>query len=578
MSTSSRSRSVPARALCALLLAGLSLACGGRPGEGARPSFVVVLSDDQRYDAFGAAQREQGAGARFPWLETRALDRLAAEGVRFRNAFVVNALCSPSRASFLTGLYGHANGILDNETPLDPAAVTYASLLRAAGYRTGYVGKWHMGGQAERPGFEWWASYLYQGTYFDASFEVNGAAQATHGWVDDVATDYAIEFLRSHRDVPFLLVVGYKAPHGPRRPSSVPERARGRHDGVALNPARSIDVLAPYEQPRPRRRLPGTGPRARSYFDLISAMDDALGRLLDEIDALGIAGRTVVVFAGDNGMMLGEHGMGSKRAAYEGSMRIPLLVRWPGLGPGAAGRVVDEPVLNVDLAPTILELAGVPAPAGLHGRSLLPLRRGERVPWRRAFLYEYAAESTFEVPTQLALREVDAKLILYPGHPELTELFDLRSDPDEMRNLAQEPGSEARLAELPDALEREARALGLRPCAFRAGGATRSGARASAVASAATRLPRALGCCRSLKRSPSPRAARKAGARSRQRSPREAQRSAQRRCGRLPSPIPSSWSSSGKTTTSNDASLPARSRTSRSPRSIGSQAGASACA
>jgi arylsulfatase A-like enzyme len=192
-------------------------------------------------------------------------------------------------------------------------------------------------------------------------------------------------------------------------------------------------------------------------------MDDALGRLLDEIDALGLAERTVVIFAGDNGALLGEHGMMSKRSAYEGSMRIPLIVRWPGLGPGAQGRTVDELVLNVDVAPTILDLAGVAAPAGLHGRSLRPLLLGEPVPWRQAFLYEYFAEPGFATPTQLALRSADSKLIEYPEHPEWTELFDLASDPDELRNLAREPGGEARIIELRAALEREGRAIGPAP-------------------------------------------------------------------------------------------------------------------
>ncbi len=458
LSTRWFSASVPA-----ILLACLSLACGGPPGEGARPSFIVVLSDDQRYDAVGVAQREQEARVRFPRLETKSLDRLAAEGVRFRNAFAVSALCSPSRASFLTGLYGHAHGVLDNQTPLDSAPVTYASRLRAAGYRTGYVGKWHMGKQAERPGFDWSASYVGQGTYFDVEFEVEGSPQATRGWVDDVTTDYAIEYLRRHRADPFLLVVGYKAPHSPREPSSVPERTRGRYRDVELTPPRNVEAPAPYEAAPEDAQAPGTGQGVRAYFELVSAMDDALGRLLDEIDALGIADRTVVIFAGDNGHLLGEHGMESKRSAYEGSIRIPLLVRWPGLGDGARGRVVDEPVLNIDLAPTLLDLAGVEAPAGLHGRSLRPLLLGERVAWRRAFLYEYFAEPRFMMPTQLALRDIDAKLVVYPGHPEWTELFDLASDPDELHNLAREPGSEARIGELRAALEREARAVGLDP-------------------------------------------------------------------------------------------------------------------
>jgi arylsulfatase A-like enzyme len=445
----------------AVLLAALLLACAGAPDE--RPGIVLVLSDDQRFDALGVVQREQGASGRFPWLETPGLDRLAAGGVRFRNAFAVSSLCSPSRAAILSGLYGHANGVVDNDTPLDLAAVTSASLLRAAGYRTGYAGKWHMGKQAERPGFEWWASYLGQGSYFDATFEVQGVPRTTTGWVDDATTDFAIEFLRRHRAEPFLLVVGYKAPHGPRKAENVPERARGRHEGVELSAPRNAAAEPPYAKPRTRKRPPGMGRGVRVYFDLVSAMDDALGRLLDEIDALGIAERTAVVFAGDNGYLLGEHGIVTKRSAYEGSIRIPLLVRWPALGAGAQGAVVDEPVLNVDLAPTLLAIAGVEAPAGLHGRSLLPLLRGERPAWRRAFFYEYFEEPDFALPTHFALRDLRAKLVVFPGRPDWTQLFDLTSDPDELRDLARDPAYAELLAEMRAALEREARAVGFDP-------------------------------------------------------------------------------------------------------------------
>ena len=453
-----------ARIACALWLLGGLLGCAGvRPGPDERPSFVVVLSDDQRFDALGVVQREQGDRARFPWLATPSLDRLAAEGVRFRNAFAVSSLCSPSRASILTGLYGHANGIVDNRTALAPSTVTIASLLRAAGYRTGYVGKWHMGEQLERPGFEWSASYIGQGSYFDCSFEVDGAPQPTRGWVDDVTTDYAVEFLRRHRSEPFLLVVGYKSPHGPYKLESVPERARGRHRDVPLEPAPNALALPPYEAPEERGWVSGTDDAVRSYFDLVTALDDSMGRLLDALDALGLSERTLVIFAGDNGYLLGEHGMRAKRAAYEGSIRIPLLVRWPGLGDSARGLRVDAPVLNVDLAPTLLELAGVEPPAPLHGRSLGGLLEGRGGPWRSAFFYEFFEERNYRVPTQLALRAADAKLIVYPGRPEWTELFDLASDPGEQRNLAREPDRAALLEEMRSELEREARALGLDP-------------------------------------------------------------------------------------------------------------------
>jgi arylsulfatase A-like enzyme len=441
------------------------LACSGGPPGDVRPNLLVIVSDDLRFDALGVVQREQGPQARFPWLATPNLDRLASEGVRFRNAFVVSALCSPSRASFLTGLYGHAVGVTDNQTALDPATPTYATLLRSAGYATGYAGKWHMGRQLERPGFDWSASYEQHGQYFDGSFLVNGSPRPSRGWVDDVTTDYAIGFLREHRSGPFLLVVGYKSPHGPRRPESVPERARDRHRGVEtkLVSPPSGDSPVPWAIPGPRRHPPGTGPGAHVYLDLVAAMDDAIGRLLGELDALGLAERTIVVFAGDNGVMLGEHAIGSKRVAYEASIRIPLVVRWPAAGAALRGRQVDEMVLNVDLAPTLLELAGVAAPKGLHGRSLAPLLRGEPTPWRQGFLYEYFLEPGFSAPTHFAFRASDAKLIVYPGHPDWTELYDLHADPEERQSLAADPGRQDQLRALRAELLREARVLDLDP-------------------------------------------------------------------------------------------------------------------
>jgi arylsulfatase A-like enzyme len=451
------------RIACAGLHLVAQLGCGARSDAPERPSFVVVLSDDQRFDALGVVQREQADAARFPWLATPNLDRLAADGVRFRNAFVVSSLCSPSRASFLTGLYGHTSGIVDNETPLAAGTVTVATRLREAGYRTGYVGKWHLGDQLERPGFDWSASYTGQGSYFDATFLVDGLPERSQGWVDDVATDYAIGFLRRHRSEPFLLVLGYKSPHGPHLPGSVPERARGRHREVPLAPAPNAAALPPYEAPQRGGWITGTDDSVRGYFDLVGAMDDALGRLLDAIDAQGLRERTVVIFAGDNGYLLGEHGMRTKRAAYEGSIRIPLLVRWPAAGDAARGLRIDAPVLNVDLAPTLLELAGVPAPDTLHGRSLAELIEPGGRPWRQAFLYEFFQEPSFGIPTQLALRTPDAKLVVYPGRPEWTQLFDLARDPGEQHDLARDAERAPQLEALRAELEREASAVGLNP-------------------------------------------------------------------------------------------------------------------
>ncbi|MGH7199764.1 MAG: sulfatase-like hydrolase/transferase, partial [Planctomycetaceae bacterium] len=309
----------------------------GTAAAAERPSFLVVITDDQRHDALGVVQRAQGKQARFPWFETPNLDRLAREGTRFKNAFVVCSLCSPSRAAMLTGRYNHENGITGNRTPLPEDAATYASLLREAGYETGYIGKWHMDGQSgQRPGFDYSASFVGQGRYMDCPVEINGERTQTTGWVDDVSTNYAIDFLKRQSDKPFLLVVGYKTPHGPRRAESAPERLAGLYADATPKPPVSADDLAPYRRdeddarPRNRRGRPDMRAGMRVYFQLLKGVDENVGRLLETLEETGQAKNTVVVFTSDNGYFLGEHGLGDKRAAYEESIRIPLLVRLPG--------------------------------------------------------------------------------------------------------------------------------------------------------------------------------------------------------------------------------------------------------
>ena len=220
-----------------------------------KPNFLFVYTDDQRWDAMGVVQREQGERARFPWFKSPNMDRLAAEGVRFRNAFVTLSLCAPSRAAFLTGRYNHLNGITDNGTPFPADSVTHATLLRAAGYRTAYIGKWHMGNQrGQRPGFDYSASFIGHGRYQDCPFEINGVSTPTKGWVDDVSTDFAIEWMKQNRDRPFSMVVGFKSPHSPRGGNNLPERLRNLYAGETSRPTPNL---------RRARHLPRAGPEDR---------------------------------------------------------------------------------------------------------------------------------------------------------------------------------------------------------------------------------------------------------------------------------------------------------------------------
>jgi len=432
-----------------------------------RPNLLFIYTDDQRYDAVSVVQKEQGERGRFPWFQTPNMDRLAAEGVRFRNAFVVCSLCAPSRAVNLTGRYNHFNGVASNFRPFPVDNVTHASLLRSAGYTTAYVGKWHMDSQRERPGFDHHYSFIAHARYWDPMFIVDGKDTPTKGWIDDISTDYAIEFMKSQKGSakPWSLVVGFKSPHGPTEP---PERAKERFAGEEARAVPNLNTPVPYLGSEAGRKAagpaPATVPVNLNYFRCISGADDCLGRLLDALDELGFAQNTIVVYTSDNGYYLGEHGLGDKRSAYDESLRVPFLVRHPMLGAKARGRVVDEMVLNLDLAQSLLDFAGVRAPSQMQGRSWRPLLTGESTVWRQSWFYEYFAENqkNSRVPDITTVRTTDAKLIKYPGHEEWTELFDLKNDPYETHNLWLDTQSAPLRARLEAEHERLAQEVGYR--------------------------------------------------------------------------------------------------------------------
>lgn len=407
-----------------------------------KPNFLFIYTDDHRWDAMGVVQKEQGERARFPWIQSPNMDRLASEGVRFRNAFVTLSLCAPSRAAYLTGQYNHLNGITNNHTPFPATSVTHATLLRGAGYKTAYIGKWHMGEQkGQRPGFDYSASFVGHGRYQNCPFEINGVSTPTKGWVDDVSTDYAIEWMKQNREQPFSMVIGFKSPHSPRGGNSLPERLRGLHEGETSRAVPNSKLTAVFNPPvkegeedKPR----GLSANAvhLDYLRHVRGADENLGRLLEALDALGLREDTVVVYTSDNGYYLGEHGLGDKRSIYEESLRVPMLVRYPLLFP--KGQIIDEMVLNIDLAPTFLDLAGVAVPAAMQGLSWKAIASGHKpANWRKSFLAEYFFENGGgNTPTLLGVRTESRKMVVYPDHPEWTEIFDLASDPYELKNLA----------------------------------------------------------------------------------------------------------------------------------------------
>lgn len=427
---------------------------------GNRPNFLFVYADDQRYDQVGVVQREQGESGRYPWFTTPNMDRLAADGVRFRNAFVTSSLCSPSRAAYLTGQYNHQNGVASNSRMFPVDNVTYASVLRDNGYKTAYVGKWHMSSQRDRPGFDFHASFTGQGRYFDCPLMVQGVDTPTVGFVDDVTTGYGIDFIKEQNTAkkPWLLIVGLKSPHGPFTP---PPRAEKRFTGEKARTVPNINTNATY--------LEKLGVQGRKFtvengwisdvnldhFRCVSSNDDNLGRLLDTLDSLAIADNTVVVYTSDNGFYFGEHGLADKRSAYDESLRVPCLVRFPKLGDAAKGKVRDEAILNIDLAPTFLDIAGVEIPKQMQGRSWKSLLEGKSVPdWRTCWFYEYFAEkqANTKVLDILAIRSVDTKLIKYAKKDgvleDWTELYDMKNDPYELQNLHNDSNAAAKRQEM----------------------------------------------------------------------------------------------------------------------------------
>ncbi len=454
--------------LCCLLLSGLGREAGAAATT-ARPNLVFIYCDDLRWDGLGVVQREQGAAARFPWILTPRLDELAAESVRFRESFVVTSLCSPGRANIMTSRHGHLTGIVGNGRHLPDDVATFAQQLRASGYTTAYFGKWHMRDQRTRPHYDRVASFVGQGRYLDCPLLVDGVETPTRGWVDDVTTDYAARFVAGQpRDRPFFLWLGFKSPHGPRGGDNLPERVRSLYAEDTARPTPNTGLKAIYLRGQGPAAEKGTGPASgeghRDYFRHVTAIDRCVGVLLDALERSGRREDTLVVFTSDNGYYLGEHGLGDKRSAYDESLRVPLLVRLPGARPGG-GAVNDALTLNLDIAPTLLDYAGAAPLAGAQGRSLRPLLAGRIPPdWRQAFFYAYFREAQYAVPTVLAVRTATRKLVTYPGRPDWTEVFDLRADPYETRNLA---GDAALRSQLEQVFAAESRAAEFRwPAGF----------------------------------------------------------------------------------------------------------------
>lgn len=395
-----------------------------------KPNIVFILTDDQRYDAMSCAGH--------PWLKTPNMDRLASEGVLFKNAFVTTSLCSPSRGSFLTGCYAHTHEVFRNSgKDPNPSFATFPQLLQRGGYETAFVGKWHMAREdSPRPGFDHWVSFSGQGRYDKNKLNVNGQTVRSEIYVTDELTNYAVGFLKKQHDKPFMLYLSHKAVHAPFTPA---KRHANLYSGVEIksrhNPKDNLKT-----KPKWGRKMDKNWKsQILNYYRSLVAVDESIGRVYKTLEQIRALDDTVIIFAGDNGYFHGEHGgMWDKRAAYEPSMRIPLIMRYPRLAKAATE--CEEMVLNIDLAPTILELVGVLVPDTMQGQSWLGVLRGRH--GRKSFLYEYfqEADRKFKRPTVIAVRTKQWKYVTYPLDKSLTsELYNLRADPEELNNLFGNP-------------------------------------------------------------------------------------------------------------------------------------------
>ena len=458
-STSARSMMVCSIGLCSLLL--LSTSNLPAADAGARPNIVVVLVDDLRWDELGCMGH--------PFVKTPHIDRIAREGATFSNAFATTPLCSPVRASLLTGLYAHAHGIVDNtnRSQRSHRLKTFPLELQRSGYETGYVGKWHMGNDpTPRPGFDYWVSIKGQGRTTDPEIYEDGRLAKVSGYITDIFTDRVVAFIRRPRDKPFFVYLAHKAIHpnlvqyddgsisDPGAAVFIPaERHKGLYaDAPIVRRPNAADNL--HGKPALQRTiagLPPLGPKTgssdttiRNRLRMMGAVDDGVGRIFETLEEIGQLDNTVFVLTSDHGYFNGEHGLSvERRLAYEETARVPLLIRYPRLIKPASK--IEQLSLSVDLAPTLLELSGTETGNRMHGRSLVPLFRGNTDGWRKSFLIEYYSDTVFPRVLTMGYKAVRTERYKYIHYLELEgmdELYDLKTDPHEMKNLLHDPDSQ----------------------------------------------------------------------------------------------------------------------------------------
>lgn len=428
-------------------------------GNSDQKNVVFILSDDHRYDFMGFMNK-------VPFLETPNMDRMAREGTHIQNAFVSTSLCSPSRASILSGQYAHNHKVVDNQSLIPEGTVFFPAYLQEeANYQTAFIGKWHMGAHhsGKRPGFDYWVSFKGQGDYYNPTINFNGEEQVYEDstYVTDLLTDHALDFLQTRDEQkPFFLYLSHKGVHAEFKPA---KRHRGDYENEAVS---YPPTMFPPGHPRSTvsaeeyhyQNLPEWTKRQRNswhgvdymyhgqisfddfyrrYCETLRSVDESIGKVINYLEEEDLMDNTVVIYMGDNGFSFGEHGLIDKRQAYEESMRVPMLAMGGGI-PEATR--VEEVVQNIDVGPTVMDLAGISTKSHMDGNSFKPLLYQESIPWKDTVYYEYFWERPFpQTPTVHAVRTSQYKFIRYHGIWDTNELYDIENDPNEMRNLIQDP-------------------------------------------------------------------------------------------------------------------------------------------
>jgi arylsulfatase A-like enzyme len=420
------------------------IGCGNTTEVPKQPNFVVLISDDQRWDQLSCADDPL-----IPELQTPNMDRLAQHGVYFRDAFVTTPICAVSRASIMTGRYASTHGMNHFRTPLNPDVISksYPALLHDNGYRTGLLGKWGMGTEGTEGIFDTFNAWMTQGSYFH---DTDSGRIHNSEWL----AIRAREFLESCTpDDPFCLTVCYKSPHHPYQPD---ERDKELFDEVQI-PKRETDTpedylaMAPHVMEKSlnrwcyfdeRKDEPTKNSFEKDFLRCVKSLDRSVGKIMQTLQDLNLDENTVVIFLSDHGYLWGEHGLGGKWLLYEESIRTPLIFHGPGIPDTMQGMKLDHLALNIDVAPTILDMAGIPVPDEMDGISLFPHLTGRQAPLRSDFFMEHVGIIDVEnpIPDSRGVRSGEWKYIRYVNvEPEVEEMYHMIDDPSESNNLAHDP-------------------------------------------------------------------------------------------------------------------------------------------